>query len=134
MCSLLRTICLVHPYQLQILTAIFWNGHVNLGLIYHEKSHNLIHFPDIHCKTFRVLPFLFRKSCSLLLFNSIKWIFVCFILTLFVNSDWHVWGVILIFHDTEVLIFKKISGRNRFMCNGEYWTTTAFHICKLVLC
>lgn len=47
------------------------------------------------------------------------------------NSDCGMFGdVILIFHDTEILIFvkKESSGRNRFICNGEYWTTAAFTV------
>lgn len=74
-------------YKLQILIDIFWDGHVNFWLICHENSHNLISLLTFTVKHSGVLPFLFRKSCSLLLFNSIKWIFVYFILTLFVNSD-----------------------------------------------
>lgn len=40
-------------YISQILIDIFWNGHVIFWLIYHENSHNLNFFPDIHCKAFR---------------------------------------------------------------------------------
>lgn len=54
---------------------------------------------------------------------------VCFSLTLFVNSDCGMFGdVLLIFHDTSKLNLGTFlfSGRGKFMCNIDFWTTAAF--------